>query len=107
MAKQKIPEIINVSEEALEGIKLRLAANSVLETDKEILLSVLSSYQWLYRQLRSAKLSMHRLKKLFGFSTEKRVWLKKKKDPLDADASGEDFPGTPAENNGELATKKP
>ena len=72
MAKQKTPEIISLSDDALEKIKSRVSSGIVLEDDKAIILSILATHQWLYKQLRSAKLSINRLKNLFGFSTEKR-----------------------------------
>lgn len=79
-ARKKSPDIINISEEALEEIKSRVIAGRVLEDDKQIILSIMSTHSWLSRQLRSTKLTIHRLKSLFGCSTEKRVWSKKKKD---------------------------
>ena len=78
--RKNSPDIINLSEEALEEIKSRILAGKVLEKDKHIILSIMSTHSWLSRQLRSTKLTIHRLKSLFGCSTEKRSWTKKKKD---------------------------
>ena len=72
MTRKKSVEIIQLSDASLEGIKSRLASNSLLEEDKPVLLAIVSAYVWLQRQLESAKLTIHRLKKMFGFSTEKR-----------------------------------
>lgn len=72
MKKKKSPEIIDLPVEALDGIKLRLASCSLLEEDKSVLLAIVSAYVWIHGQLQSAKLSIYRLKKVFGFSTEKR-----------------------------------
>jgi IS30 family transposase len=47
------------------------------ESDKKIILSIMTTYQWLYNQLQTAKFSMHRLKKMFGFKTERMSSIKK------------------------------
>ncbi len=72
MAGKKSTEIINLSDAALEGIKSRLALSSLQEEDKSVLLAIISAYVWIQSQLQAAKLTIHRLKKMFGFSTEKR-----------------------------------
>jgi hypothetical protein len=76
------PKIINLSSNDLDGVKTRVSAAALAEHDKKIILSILTTYQWLYGQLQTAKFSLHRLKKIFGFSTEKRSFLKGKKDAL-------------------------
>lgn len=111
MIRKKTPEIINLSTIELDALKSRVAAGSpLLDGDAKILLSVLSTYQWLYRQLQSTKFTIHRLKKIFGFSTEKRSSLKKKTLPDDLLGQAEtnsDIPPNRATPNGEdLTTKK-
>lgn len=71
MKKKKSPEIIDLPAETLDGIKSRLASCSLLEEDKSVLLAIVSAYVWIHGQLQSAKLSIYRLKKVFGFSTKK------------------------------------
>jgi hypothetical protein len=87
MQKKKSPKIVDVPVETLEGIKSRLASCSLLEEDKSILLAIVSAYVWIQGQLQSAKLTIHRLKKMFGFSTEKRnkASEKRKKTELELD----------------------
>ena len=82
MATKRKPEIITLSDKALEDLKSRLVTitTPMQEEDKKILLSIVSAYSWISSQLQAAKLSIHRLKRLFGFSTEKRSRLKKKDD---------------------------
>ena len=64
MKKKKMPEIINVSETALDALTSRLTDGlPLLDGYAKILLSVLSTYKWLQRQLKSTKLTIHRLKK--------------------------------------------
>lgn len=69
--KNNSPEIIKLSVNDFDGIKSRLSTNQLSDDDKKIMLSILTTYQWLQRQLQSAKFSIHRLKILFGFKTEK------------------------------------
>jgi len=84
MAQRQQPEIINLPESTVEAIKLRLTEGSaLLEEDKKIVLSILSTYMWLSRQLQTTKLSIQRLRSLFGFSTEKRSRLKARDNNLE------------------------
>ena len=112
MIRKKTPEIINLSTTEFDELKSRVSAGSpLLDGDAKIILSVLSTYQWLHRQLQSTKFTIHRLKKLFGFSTEKRSSLKKQ-TPQDAllgqsSANGALPPGSTIPNGEELTTKKP
>jgi hypothetical protein len=77
------PEIIHLEPSELEGIKSRISSVQLDENDKKIILSILTTYQWLYHQLQTAKFTLHRLKKMFGFKTEKRPWVKNKKSKQD------------------------
>ena len=88
MKKRKSTEIINLPEEKLNEIKTRLESGSILEEDKKVILFILSTYAWLYRQLQTKKLGIQRLRNLFGFSTEKRSRLKKKGDDIPPDLNG-------------------
>lgn len=64
--------MINVPIHDLEALKLRLSTGAPLaETDTTIILSILNVYQWMFVQLGAAKLTLHRLTKMLGFSTEK------------------------------------
>ena len=82
MKQRKSPEIIDLPEGKLDEIKTRLESGSILEEDKKIILLILSTYSWLYRQLQAKKLGIQRLRNLFGFSTEKRPRLKKTDDEI-------------------------
>ena len=111
MKRKKTPEILNLHSTELDALKARVAAGSpLLDGDAKILISVLSTYQWLHRQLQSTKFTIHRLKKMFGFSTEKRSWLKKKTPPdeLSGQAGTNDDipPNSAASYDTELTTKK-
>lgn len=77
--KHNTPEVINITQSELELLQSRLASSSLLETDKKIIMSIVTTYSWLIQKLGSAKLTIHRLKAALGFTTEKRSWAKKKK----------------------------
>ena len=72
MKRKKPLEIIEIGVERLEQLKSRLASCSLLEEDKSAFLAIVTAYVWIQGQLESAKLTIHRLKKMFGFDTEKR-----------------------------------
>lgn len=91
--------MINVPIQDLEALKLRLSTGAPLaETDTTIILSILNVYQWMYIQLVSAKLTLHRLTKMLGFNTEK----KKKSSKKNGD-NGNKSSKTSTENDNSLA----
>lgn len=79
MTRRKAPEIIDVPAKTLEGIKSRIGTCGLPEEEKKIVLSIIVAYSWLMSQLQSTKLTIHRLKKMFGFSTEKHKNVGSKK----------------------------
>ena len=102
MTRKIAPEIINLPAGKLDEIKTRFEAGSILEDDKKIILLILSTYSWLYRQLQAKKLGIQRLRTLFGFRTEKRTGSKNKGDETilsdlnglaDAKSEGDVSPG--------------
>jgi len=66
------PEIITLLHDDLQGIKARILANTLEEHDKKIILTIINSYQWLQDKIQHTKINIFRLRKLFGFKTEKR-----------------------------------
>lgn len=75
--KNNKPEIIQLSSKNIDEIQSRLTESSLNDADKEIISTILTTYQWLCRQLLMARFSMHKLKTIFGLKTEKKVHLKK------------------------------
>ena len=72
MASKHKPELMDLPEKKLDQIKDRLSLGAPLpEEDIKIMLNIITAYSWLQRQLQSTKLTIYRLKKMFGFSTEK------------------------------------
>jgi hypothetical protein len=82
MTRKKTPELIDLPEDTLDGIKSRITTGTLLEEDKKIIVVILTSYAWLLRQLQFTKISITRLKNLFGFNTEKRKNKNKQLDSL-------------------------
>jgi hypothetical protein len=92
--------VIDLPEDTLDVIKSRISTGTLLEEDKKIIVVILTSYVWLLRQLQYTKISMLRLKNLFGFSTEKRKNKQKQQDSLTS-------VGTLSELNGLLQKNQP
>lgn len=110
MPRKKTPEIINLPAARLDEIKTRFETGAILEEDKKIILLILSTYSWLYRQLQAKKLGIQRLRNLFGFSTEKRSKFKKKGDDIPPDLNGSSdvtSQGDTLPGGNVMATKKP
>lgn len=78
MSKNKNkPDVISLTSDEVDALKARIRSHSLTEDDRELLTGVITWMLWLQTQLARSKLTILRLKKLFGFSTEKSP---KKKD---------------------------
>jgi hypothetical protein len=73
MATQPKPEHVKLSAADADTLRARIQANNLTDEDRRIILGLISFSLWLEQQLHSAKLSIQRLKKLFGFSSEKKT----------------------------------
>ncbi len=76
--KNKTPDRIEISPEEEKALRERITNNQLTENDLDLLLNLLTILQWIQGQLTRAKLTIKRLKKLFGFSSESNS--KKKAD---------------------------
>ena len=74
MAATDKPERVSLSREEADALKARINSNAaLLEADKKIVLGLISFNFWLQQQLTTAKLTIGRLRSLFGApSTEKK-----------------------------------
>ncbi len=72
MSAKEIPERINLTREEAEALKFRIHKNQLTEEDLKLLGGLVSFNLWLQQQLSLAKISIHKLKQFFGFSTEKK-----------------------------------
>jgi predicted DNA-binding protein (UPF0251 family) len=65
-------EKISLTHDEVEALKGRISQSLLSEHDQKIFLSLLSLHFWMQVQLSRAKLSILRLKKIFGLPTEKK-----------------------------------
>jgi hypothetical protein len=72
MKNKNEPRKIDLTQQQAESLKQRLLTNNLCDTDKEILLGMVAFNFWLRDQLSLAKISIGRLKRLFGFRREKK-----------------------------------
>ena len=70
------PHVISLTSAEVEALKQRIGDSSLVEQDKTIIVALLSFNFWLQGQLARAKLTILRLKKIFGLPTEKNNNLK-------------------------------
>lgn len=71
--KKSAPEIVDLTEEELESLFLRVDQNALNDEDKRLLKGSVMSNIWLKRALEAGKLTIYKLKNLlFGFRSEKR-----------------------------------
>jgi|SRR5665811_707848 len=108
MASKNTPEMLDISAQQLSDINARISSNSLLEEDKRIIVLVLSAYAWIQTQLQRHKLSIKRLKNMFGFKTEKRKRRKQQDEAgtgLDLNTIG-DTPPLPDDAKHEVTPEK-
>jgi len=78
MKRSDTPEQITLTLEESAGLKARLQNSSdLLADDIKILTGLINFSLWIEKKLKSAQLTIHRLKSLFGCSTEKNDFKKK------------------------------
>ncbi|MCP4473646.1 MAG: hypothetical protein GY821_03580 [Gammaproteobacteria bacterium] len=65
------PTIVSMTANEAELLKERLVKNTLTEDDKSILEGLISAIIWMQVKLRRSQLTILRLKKFFGFKTEK------------------------------------
>lgn len=89
--KKKEPKVIKVSDEELKDLKSNLENDDLSDSQKNIIIAVLEAYYWLSKMYEAKKLSLRKLKRLFGFKTEKASSPKKGDDkPKDKDSENND-----------------
>jgi hypothetical protein len=76
MSRIKNPELLSITDQQLEDISLRISKSSLSTEDIRLLTALLTTYTWLMKQLSRSKITIHRLKKIFGYSSEKTNKLK-------------------------------
>jgi len=73
----KKPENVELNEQETEALLARLSSCSLSRSDKKLAAEIIQSYIWLQWALQETKLSLNRLRSLFGFckKTERRGYL--------------------------------
>jgi len=69
----KNPKHVDMTPAQAEELIVRIQNNSLSETDRELCAESLQLIFWLQNNLREAKLSIKRLKSIFGIKTEKKL----------------------------------
>lgn len=96
--KNKMPEVVDLTQEEMEDLFLRLDSNTLRTEDRSLLKGVVRSTLWLRQAVQTGKITIHKLKGLFGrFRSEKRS--QKKNNPQDD--CDEDGPCAPSNENKE------
>lgn len=97
------PKQVTLTLEEAEALKARLQTSASLSSeDIKIVTGLITFSLWLQQQLSLAKLSIRRLKKIFGFSTEKKKPAVTQATDLDVPAG---IPETGAEDVADKTTK--
>lgn len=96
--KNKNPKQVEMSSKQANELKERIKQNNLTECDLDTFLGLIAFNLWLQERLARAKLSIKRLRNLFGFKNESRKKSKKsdKEESSDSDDKGGD---NPPENN--------
>ena len=68
---KQTPNVISVSEKEAEDLKKGISGSNLTPRQKEIILTILSIYTWLSGLYHTKKLNIKRIKRLFGFQSEK------------------------------------
>lgn len=66
------PKHVTLTAEEAQALKARVQAAPLAEQDIKLLVGLISFNGWLQQQLATAKFSLQRLRRLFGFRTEKK-----------------------------------
>jgi len=72
VTQKKKPDVISLTQDEAEALKKRIVDSALSDQDQKILFALLSFNFWLQNQLERAKLTIVRLKKIFGLPTEKK-----------------------------------
>ncbi len=100
----KKPERIILNKEEIDALHAQLSACNLEASSKKVIEGVLEFYLWLQWALQETKLSLHRLRALFGLKkTEKRAHLHKK--PQEPEDSFEEESPEEEKNKADLLIK--
>lgn len=84
--KPSAPQRVELSKQESDALKQRIKESSLSKKDINLILGLLAFVEWMQERLSRAKLSIKRLRQVFGFKSEKRNKQKKS----DEDSATED-----------------
>lgn len=67
------PKQVQLTAKEAQYLRQRIFSKELTDTDKELLAGLVSFNLWLHEELSLAKLSIRKLKQLFGFRKEKKT----------------------------------
>lgn len=83
--KKPVPEKIDLTEEEANKLLERVAASNLSNDDQKLIVGVLNFCLWLQIKLTNAKITIRKLSKIFGISSEKRSNKHEENDPPSTD----------------------
>lgn len=95
------PKIVDIEQKDLNSLLTRVSSSNLEDSDKKLLLNVVQCYVWVQASLQEAKMSIARLRSLFGFGkTEKRKKSKdaEEKEDSESDSGDDDDQSSPPES---------
>ena len=72
MPKPQEPKQITMDAEAAQSLTARIQASNLKGSDQALMIGLIHFNLWLQERLKLAKLSIKRLKRLFGITSEKK-----------------------------------
>jgi transposase len=83
--KNHRPKTIELTEKDLQDLENKLLAGTLSDDDKKLLIEALKGMSWLSKMLERNKLNIKKIRKLFGFQSEKKDNLDSNKDDNNKD----------------------
>lgn len=93
------PKRITMKPEEVEALCAKINSSDLSAEDSEILIGLVNGSVWVYQKLEEGKLSIRRLQKLFGVTTERS---KNYKDKLHPPSTDDDDSSNTVKNHGRL-----
>jgi hypothetical protein len=103
MSSMKKPKRLDFTEEEVDALITRVESEQLKIDDFPLLADILRAMIWLEHELKEKRLSIKRLRSIFGIKTERLRKLSKEllgKDLKENDSSGEDKEEEPAQGHG-------
>lgn len=105
----KIPKRVEFTIEQVEQLRERIISNTLTEEDRQLLPGLLDSIVWMGRELEEKKLTIKRLRRVFGIITESTKNLLKKikiNNDVESEKKDNDEPKNISEKGGDKTKKK-